>query len=91
MLRTGRPRADIHRETLEQYRSLKFTWNQIGSLLGASSKTVQRRAKEWSIKTYSTITDAALDDLVKGILYEFPNSGEVMVNGHLMSKKVCEW
>lgn len=86
----GRPRANIDRETLERFRSLKFTWSQIGSLMGTSGKTVQRRAKEFNIQTYSSITDAALDALVKRITSEFPNSGEVMVKGHLLSQKVCE-
>lgn len=47
--------------------------------MGTSSKTIQRRAKEWNIPTYS---DSAL------IISDFPNSGEVMVKGHLLSQKV---
>lgn len=81
----GHPRAAIDRERLQRLRSLKFTWGQIGSLVGASYKTVQRRAKEWSIVTYSSIPDSDLDDRIAS---EFPNSGEVMVNGHLLSQKV---
>ena len=84
----GRPRSSVDRGMLERYRALKFTWKQIGSLMGVSEKTVQRRVKEWYIESYSTITDAALDDLIRGIISEFPGYGEVMIKGHLVSQKV---
>ena len=87
-LRKGRRRFQVDRGTLERYRSLKFTWDQIGSLLGTSGKTIQRRAKEWNIESYSSITNAALDDLVRRIVSDFPNAGEVLIQGHLMSQKV---
>lgn len=46
----GRPKCDIDRERLQQLRSLKFKWKEIAALIGTSSKTVQRRAKEWNIQ-----------------------------------------
>ena len=84
----GRPKAAVDRERLVSLRSLKFSWAQIGSLMGISSKTAQRRAKQWNIETYTTISDSSLDDIVRRILSDFPNSGEVMVKDHLLSQKV---
>ena len=85
----GRPKTFVDREQLEYLRSLRFTWNEISSLLGVSSKTLQRKAKEWDITTYSNISDATLDEMVRQIQTRFPTSGEVMIRGHLNSQKVA--
>ena len=79
---------NVDREALEHLRSLKFTWDQIGSLVGVSGRTVRRRVREWGIKTYSDISDTVLDHHVRSVVSEFPNSGEVMMTGHLRSQKV---
>ena len=84
----GRPRKNIVREQVEHLRSLGFTWDEISSLLGASSKTIMRRAKMWNIITYSTISNEDLDGVIRNILTRFPSSGEVMVSGHLRARKV---
>ena len=84
----GRPKRFVDREQLEYLRSLRFTWSEISSLLGASPKTLQRRAKEWNITTYSNISDDALDEIVQQTLSRFPTSGEVMLRGHLNSQQV---
>ena len=86
---SGRPKTFVDREQLEYLRSLRFTWNEISSLLGVSSKTLQRKAKEWDITTYSNISDATLDEMVRQIQTRFPTSGEVMIRGHLNSQKVA--
>jgi hypothetical protein len=85
----GRPRCFVDKEQLEYFRSLNFTWGETAALMGTSSKTVQRRAKDWNIPRYSTISDAQLDGAVNDILKNFPSSGEVMILGHLQSRKVC--
>ena len=87
--RKGRPMVAVDKERLTKLRSLKFTWDQIGSLMGTSAKTLQRRAKQWNLKTYSTVSDADLDSAVQDILSCFPTCGEVMMTGHLLSRKVC--
>ncbi len=51
-------------------------------------KTLQRRAKDLQLVTYSQITDDNLDSLVRDILLQYPTSGEVMLNGHLLSRNV---
>lgn len=82
----GRPRVHVDRNQLEHLRALSFTWSEVSTILGVSIKTLQRRAKEWNILTYSSVTDQALDDAVREILFQFPTAGEVMLNGHLRSR-----
>lgn len=84
----GRPKVAIDKERLQYLRSLKFTWEEIGKLMGASSKTVQRRAKEWNIKTFSVISNDELDHIISELVSQFPHYGEVMIRGHLHSQKV---
>ena len=48
-------------------------------------KTLQRRAKDIHLVSFSQITDDDLDSLVRQIVSLFPSSGEVMLNGHLQS------
>ena len=86
----GRPRSSIDKEQVEYLRSLNFTWGETAALLGTSSKTLQRRAKDRSIASYSTTSDQQLDEAVRDILMNFPSSGEVMIRGHLLARKVCE-
>lgn len=84
----GRRKKSVDKEQLQYLRSLRFTWEEIGSLLGVSYKTLQRRAKEWNIETYSTISDETLDTAVTNTLLQFPSSGEVMIRGYLQAQKV---
>ena len=84
----GRPRTFVDRTQLEYLRALSFTWSEISTILDVSIKTLQRRAKEWNILTYSAISDQELDAVVSEILLEFPKAGEVMLNGHLRSKGI---
>ena len=53
--------------------------------MGASVKTLQRRAKEWGLATFTTITDADLDRIVENHHHEFPQAGEAMLRGHMLS------
>ena len=73
---------------MEHLRSLKLTWSQVPSILGVSVKTLQRRAEEWNLNTYTDISDNNLDDMVRTILLQFPHAGKVMLNGHLISRDV---
>lgn len=87
----GRPRSCVEKEKLEYLRSLTFTWEETAALMGTSSKTLQRRAKEWNIPSYSTVSDAQLDEVVSDILMQFPTSGEVMIRGHVQAREVCQY
>ena len=85
----GRPMSCVEKENLKYLReSLGFTWEETAALLGTSSKTLQRRAKEWNIPSYSNLSDTQLDGIVSDVLIHFPSSGEVMIRGHLQAKKV---
>lgn len=84
----GRPKAAVDRDKLEFLRSLHFTWRDISAILGVSVKTLQRRAKEWNITTYSTLIDSELDEIVREYLHSFPSAGEAMIRGHLQSVNV---
>ena len=86
--RSGRKAIEVDRGTLVYLKSLGFTWKQVSDILGPSSKTLCRRATEWGIITYSTITDLELDVKVAALKHNFPNSGEVMINGHLMAQNI---
>ena len=73
-----------------------FKVTDIASLLCVSSKTVYRRLEENGLSvrgTYARLTDTELDDMVKSILQEFPNSGYKSMLGPLLSKglKVQEY
>ena len=84
----GRLRCSVDKGKLEYLRSPNLTWGAAAALLGTSSKTLQRRAKDWNIPRYSTISDTQLDGTVDDVLRHFPSSGEVMICGHLQSQKV---
>ena len=85
----GRPQKTVDEEELRYLRqTLGFTWKEIESLIGVSSKTLQRRAQDWDIHKYTHISEESLSEEVDDILARFPNSGEVMVNGHLKARNV---
>ena len=69
MYGVGRPQTLVDATQLEYLRSLSFTWSEV-SYLGVSVKTLQRRAKEWNIVSYSTITNHDLDILITETLHE---------------------
>lgn len=50
-----------------------------------SVKTVRRRATEWGMESYCTITEGELDEKVSKVKENFP---EVMLNGHLLAQGV---
>ena len=84
----GRPPRPVDREQVESLLKLRFTWKEISSLLDVSPRTLQRRAREWQITKYSSISDDTLDEAVGSIIGQFPLSGEVMIKGFLQSQNV---
>ena len=87
----GRPQFEIPKEQLELFLDYHFTVEQIAKMLGISSKTVQRRLKHYGLsvkQTYAEISDNELDQIVSGIVQDFPNSGYKSVRGHLVSRGV---
>ena len=87
--RKGRPKLEIKKEWLEYLLSKGFKGSDIGKMLRVSDKTVYRRLQEFGIPvrgTYSSIGEAELDSIVRGVLHDFPNCGYKAMQGHLMSK-----
>ena len=82
---SGRPKHSINMEQVVVLRSLCFTWQEISHIVGVSVKTLQRRAKEYGVTRFSSITDNELDDVVRNSLEDFPRAGEVMLRGQLIS------
>lgn len=54
-------------------------------MMGVSVKTLQRRARDYNIKRFSAITDRELDIITANCLEDFPNAGQVMLQGHMIS------
>ena len=72
----GWPKIIVDQEQLEFFRSLHFSWEEIATILGISSKTLKRRAREWNIPNFSTLTDAEPDRIVREYMQQFPNCGD---------------
>ena len=55
-------------------------------MIGISRKTLYRRLEEYNIpsRDYSPLTSNELDEIVKSIKRDFPNDGEVMLQGHVL-------
>ena len=84
---SGCPRYDIPRETLEELRSLHFTWDKIAKMFGVSRWTLLRRVREYGLEHYSRfsiISDAEIDILVKDFMSKHGHAtGEIYISGHL--------
>lgn len=86
--RRGRPPLPVDRDCVAYLRSLNFTLLEISSVLGVSSRTLQRKAQEWNISRFTVISDESLDHEIYQIKRDFPNSEEVMIAGHLLSRSI---
>jgi ribulose bisphosphate carboxylase small subunit len=85
----GRPKFDIPIEQLVYLLDNGFKVTDIASLLCVSEKTIHRRLQDNGMSVHSTykkLTDEDLDNIVKNILQEFPNSGYKSMRGHLLSR-----
>ena len=74
-------------DTTSSLRSLNFTLAEVSSVLGVSIRILQQRANEWN-STSTIIAEEALDHEIDQIKLNFPNSGEVMITGHLLSRGI---
>ena len=81
----GRPKADVNLDDVEFLQSLNLSVTKIGTILGISRSTIYRRMTEEGrvMGTYSMISDASIDSIVRRIKEDHPNDGEVMMAGHL--------
>ena len=89
--RVGRPSYDISIPQLEFFRNrMRFTWNQISSMLLVSRTTLWRRVRDVESFShyYTDITDNHLDECIRRLRQTFPNSGISMMLGHLRSRNI---
>jgi len=88
--RAGRPKIEISEMQVLSLKSLNFSWVKIATLLGISSKTLQRRRKDFSsnIECYSKINDLDLDVIVRETIDGNPNVGERMITGYLAARGI---
>lgn len=81
----GRPYYDISYHQLETLISVHFSVPQIAELFGVLVSTIRRRMAEFDLSvrsTYSTISDAELDTIVR---QQFSGWGNRLVYGRLIS------
>lgn len=83
----GRPKVSGKDDEIVNMLTLGFSVVQIAKMLNVSRPTVYRIMNDAGItRSYTTIDDEGLDNIVRQIKSEHPNAGEVMVMGHLRAK-----
>ena len=64
---------------------------EISKLLGVSTRTVERRMSEYGLSiqgSYDGMNDNQLDDIVTGILKDFPNAGYKRMTGLSLARGI---
>ena len=71
-------------------KSLNYSWTRIAEMLGVSRHTLYRRLQEFNIDTskFTDISEPELDQVVKQVRTEHPNTGEVMLQGILIHRNI---
>ena len=84
----GRPRLNIEEEQIQFLVESNFRIVDIAAMFGCSSSTIQRRQREYRIRSsdFSTLSDAELDELVGSVILLHPQCGERSVTGYLRSQ-----
>ena len=84
----GRPSISVELDDIKYLLALGFTKSKIAEVLGISRKTLYNKIAACpntdEFYTYSEVTEAQLDVIVRSVKREYPNDGEVMVAGHLL-------
>ena len=75
--RRGRPALEIREEQLVFLLGNNFSVTDIAALLGCSTRTIQRRMREFGIDSnrFNDLSDAHLDELVSEVVARLPNCG----------------
>lgn len=86
----GRPRLSLNMDDISNFRALGFSWSDISSLYGVSSRTLSRRRQESCVcvQSYDSITDVELDNIVREVLETTPQAGRNLVRGAIQSRGV---
>lgn len=87
----GRPRFDIPYHQLEHLVQAHFSGPQIATMLGVSVSTIRRRMSQYNLtigSTYSSMSDAYLDQMVSEAQREFPGWGNRQMYGYFISRGI---
>ena len=84
----GRPKIELDRDSVTYLLALNFKAVDIAEILEVSTKTLSRRLHDWGLSKYTSISDAELEEVVRGIKAKHPNDGEVMMQTHLISRGI---
>ena len=85
----GRPRININFDFVDLLKEAGFTFQEIAHALQVSRTTLWRRISENNmLSNFTDISDYQLDELVQELQLRFPNSGQVILMGHLRSRGV---
>ena len=79
----NKPKYYIKKEAIEELLILRLPLKEIAARLGVSIKTLSRRMSEYGIGKHTDISQADLQDQIKVVLDQHPNTGESMLQGHL--------
>ena len=85
----GRPPFIIRREQLEFLVENQFSVPQMASMLGVSTKTVERQLSDYGISirdTYTDMTNEELQSVVASIQNEHPMCGNRQMRGYLLAR-----
>jgi AraC-like DNA-binding protein len=85
----GRPRLAVNETDANDLRRLGFSWTDIASMLGVSSRTLRRRRHEsgtFNPIAYSGISDNELDNIIREVLETTPQAGRNLVRGAVLSR-----
>ncbi len=80
----------ISKEDIEDFLLLGTTLSEVASVLQISRPTLYNLMQEYNIMRtkFSNISDVALDATVSQIEVEQPHVGEMMLNGHLRTRRI---
>ena len=87
----GRPKYVVPQEQVEFLIERHFSVPEISKLLGVSTRTVERRMSQYGLSirgSYDGMNDNELDDIVTGILKNFPNAGYKRMTGLLLARGI---
>ena len=87
----GRPKCDISHEQLEELLQSRFSVSDIAHLLGVSVSTIRRRMSSFNLsvhQTYTCISDDDLDAVIMEVQEKFPNWGNCLMYGYLITSRI---
>lgn len=93
----GRPRIAVEKAEMERLFGIYRSWKEVASLMGVSTKTLQRRRIEVGLimsnrvgprRTYTDIADEELQRTIRDVLQILPNAGETYIIGACRQRNI---